>query len=442
MVGCGPVTWLFGAFFGNGVEGEKSLYEWGAEGEVLMVLTLVGMIATSGFLACLLANTKDILKPDGALVQLGVLKNRVSLHVARETRLIARIWLAGGVVFAGAFFYQSAYYAVETFVTVWTWQSLVNAVGFTLWTLPCLVPFMSMNVAFKVASALVADEILEILKAVEGLPALGTPALDACTNDASSNKAPKTKTNPKNGGCIDEGDAEGRCATTAREATADPGPPTRAWPRSLREASELPAAWERAWLENVARPTIRLAKHTLPLLSRSFQHAVAMVFAIALAYSYAIICYCLDEPLLRQVAQMSDGRYTVGKLRAINVSMAAFVVAWALSVVAQLAVVSDFADELVERLNRVRFQSLAADGRIVALERAVRQLHKGAGMGLRVHGIVLDRKSLGALGAKLATLFVTVVPSLVSLGGEESSNTDADAQACTDACRCELQPKP
>ena len=171
---------------------------------------------------------------------------------------------------------------------------------------------------------------------------------------------------------------------------------------------------EEEWHVKVQRPTLRLAEVTMHHLSSVF--ATGLVGCFAGGFTGAI--GSISGYFGAVAAHTEDGATSPN----LYLLYATFYFAIPFCITAPLAATSTKCDELLEMLNLKRVRGIEArawdadtESRLHSLERALRKMNKGRGLGFTVTGTVIDKKLLHQTFGLVFSVLATVIPSVLLL---------------------------
>ena len=184
---------------------------------------------------------------------------------------------------------------------------------------------------------------------------------------------------------------------------------------------------EEQWEVSVVEPVRELIRDQARLSDGWATGAVAM-HVLSAFYTCAFICFALSPTLGPWAVEQSGLAWAGTALTGFCVAMAVGGLITPLQILAAPAALSTACDDLKEKLNEVRISDLSPDidARLIILERAMANVNHGQGVGFNVLGIVIDKKMLTLMAARLyaagsaaftAILAYTAYAPDVSAGG-------------------------
>ena len=203
----------------------------------------------------------------------------------------------------------------------------------------------------------------------------------------------------------------------------------------LQKIEELPPfdpvdkqAWNAAFTESVVEPIKDLALHRLQHLEEIFGRTIALFGLGLYMFAYGFVVYALDQRYIQRSAAIFLGGHEAANS---NVAVVVVQIVFMLNatlfmflpflLVKSLADVTTYCEELRSALNGLRLRDLAVDQDVLALERALDNIHGGGGMGFRLLGNLIDTSTLKTLASKLGAAAALAWPYLLSLQREADS---------------------
>eukprot|EP01048_Picozoa_sp_COSAG05_P025190 COSAG05_NODE_6292_length_985_cov_1.339729_1_plen_288_part_10 len=194
--------------------------------------------------------------------------------------------------------------------------------------------------------------------------------------------------------------------------------------RSINSSSDLATEWESA----VYAPSVALADGTMRALSIGWGRAVVSYCVLCLLGDIAVFSLMLSPLALNN---SSASWWPLALRSGCGIGILVFTLL-PVFVASGPAHVSSQCDELMDSLNqlRLRLRTVAADSQISVLEKALRNLNKGQGLGFLVARTVIDKGKLNRFAKGVAGLVVTVGPIMLAWGATPASSR-AHQSSCT-----------
>ena len=193
---------------------------------------------------------------------------------------------------------------------------------------------------------------------------------------------------------------------------------------SINSSSDLAAEWE----SDVYAPSVALADGTMRTLSNGWGRAVVSYCVMCLLGEIALFSLMLS-PLALNGSSASWWPLVLRSGCGGGILMFARLPVFVASGPAH---VSSQCDELMNSLNqlRLRLRTVAADSQISVLEKALRNLNQGQGLGFLVVRTVIDKGKLNRFARGVAGLVVTVGPIMLAWS-ETTTSSRAQQSSCT-----------
>ena len=184
-----------------------------------------------------------------------------------------------------------------------------------------------------------------------------------------------------------------------------------------------PTEWDTAFEKSVVKNIRTFALNRLPKMEQVFAKTIMCFIAGLFMFGYCFIVYAIDERYVQRSAiivfaghesfAMGNVAHTLMHITFIAFSLAFFFIPFLL--VKSLANVTSRCEEIRKALNELRLRDLNVDLRILALERAMNNMHNGAGMGFKLFGTLVDTATLKKLLSQMMALTVFGLPFVLDL---------------------------
>lgn len=154
----------------------------------------------------------------------------------------------------------------------------------------------------------------------------------------------------------------------------------------------------------------------LELMSDGWAHGVVILTLLGFIGCGAWICCILSPALGPWVVEQSGVEWASTAVIVFFACVAALNLSLPLRILRLPAALSTECDDLREKLNSVRINNFSEpiDARLIVVERAMKNVNHGQGVGFNVAGFVINKKMLALAGAKLGVVGSSALTALLA----------------------------